>query len=346
MMDSVLYQTKIYESRFIKSDKIITRGRAMSGQEREALAGKQPRVSSCCSAVVCVNSADEGTAYHVCTACGKPCDAVEQPQEDERNEFGTTLEERMAIRETSARIDDGDGFFQPPPINVAAVRVHEDTPLSARAWAVVEGKAREAAIDAAAEASWRCGATEYAPWALLTEGQREMVREEWAAGLDAFEAAVPVEREHEDTDADRPTLRQHEELQISYQEALGRATRAEKASRNAEPTGAEVERLRGRVAELGHLAEARLREKDRHRREKLQLEEAIARYAEDVAFVTGYRVQPRDEFPLAQAAVPPLADAVREIDKPRSITLTAQELDELRSGRGSVARDGVHVYFD
>lgn len=35
-----------------------------------------------------------------------------------------------------------------------------------------------------------------------------------------------------------------------------------------------------------------------------------------------------------------------ELRKPRDITLTADELDLLRSGRGSISRDGVNVYFD
>lgn len=32
------------------------------------------RVSSCCSATLQVGSADEGTNYYTCSACGKPCD--------------------------------------------------------------------------------------------------------------------------------------------------------------------------------------------------------------------------------------------------------------------------------
>ena len=40
------------------------------------------------------------------------------------------------------------------------------------------------------------------------------------------------------------------------------------------------------------------------------------------------------------------ADAVRDAAGPRTITLTAKELDSLRTGRGAVAREGVHVLFD
>lgn len=55
----------------------------------------------------------------------------------------------------------------------------------------------EAAIEAAAEASWRSGVSEDANWELLTSGQQAMVREEWAAGKAAYDAARSGEREGE-----------------------------------------------------------------------------------------------------------------------------------------------------
>lgn len=61
----------------------------------------------------------------------------------------------------------------------------------------------EAAIEAAAEASWRPGVPEDADWKLLTPGQQAMVREEWVAGKAAYDAARSGERE----DAREWTLR-------------------------------------------------------------------------------------------------------------------------------------------